>query len=322
MAAAEIEVERGTLRLVDRGPKAAAARMSHLLAPHSGLVISGGDLVCGLTPRSYALHTGEKVIDAIAIQSTGTGSLTYAELNARANRLARHLRGLGAGPDVLIGLSVERSLDMLVALLAESGISDLRTFSVGFEDHPDEKGSEFEYSDQVVERFDTDHHKIHVPNSEVLRRLAQLVMSELRGADLPYVLVGAHSFRLERRDEDPVSSESALTAGEPTISLPLRRGRTPVGTLHLEIVGDAPVGQDLEVLKWASRIFSRGLGCAARLADGNEDGTRVIDARAAGDLDEDVAAGQVHARPFFQDRRQQRHPYPLFRRSDCMQKRR
>lgn len=88
-----------------------------------------------------------------------------------------------------------------------------------------------------------------------------------RGASLLAGLVGAHSFRLERPDLEPLSSESALTASEPTISLPLRRGRTPVGTLHLEIVGDAPVGRELEVLKWASRIYSRGLECSERLAD-------------------------------------------------------
>jgi non-ribosomal peptide synthetase component F len=43
--------------------------------------------------------------------------LTYAELNAQANRLARHLRRLGVGPDVLVALCMERSPDMLVALL-------------------------------------------------------------------------------------------------------------------------------------------------------------------------------------------------------------
>ena len=88
-----------------------------------------------------------------------------------------------------------------------------------------------------------------------------------RGATLLAGLVGAHSYRLERAELEPVTSESALTVGDPTISLPLRRGRTAVGTLHLEIVGDAPVGRELDVLKWASRIFARGLGCAARLAD-------------------------------------------------------
>ncbi|MEI6778719.1 MAG: amino acid adenylation domain-containing protein, partial [Chloroflexales bacterium] len=43
--------------------------------------------------------------------------LTYAELNARANQLAHHLIGLGVGPDVLVGLCVERSREMIIGLL-------------------------------------------------------------------------------------------------------------------------------------------------------------------------------------------------------------
>ncbi|MEQ1845417.1 MAG: condensation domain-containing protein, partial [Nitrospira sp.] len=43
--------------------------------------------------------------------------LTYSELNGRANQLARYLRTLGVGPDVLVGLCVERSMEMLVGLL-------------------------------------------------------------------------------------------------------------------------------------------------------------------------------------------------------------
>ena len=43
--------------------------------------------------------------------------LTYAELNSRANQLARHLRTFGVGPDVLVGLCMERSLEMVVGLL-------------------------------------------------------------------------------------------------------------------------------------------------------------------------------------------------------------
>jgi len=52
----------------------------------------------------------------VAVAFEGT-RLTYGELNARANRLAHALRGLGVGPEVLVGLCVERSLDMLVGLL-------------------------------------------------------------------------------------------------------------------------------------------------------------------------------------------------------------
>jgi amino acid adenylation domain-containing protein len=57
------------------------------------------------TPREVAVRTGDDV-------------LTYEELNRRANRLARHLRALGVGPDSLVGLCVPRGPDMVVAVLA------------------------------------------------------------------------------------------------------------------------------------------------------------------------------------------------------------
>jgi non-ribosomal peptide synthetase component F len=49
--------------------------------------------------------------------SFGDQELTYRELDQRANQLANYLRGLGVGPDVLVGICVERSLDLMVGLL-------------------------------------------------------------------------------------------------------------------------------------------------------------------------------------------------------------
>src|SRR5215211_5886122 len=43
--------------------------------------------------------------------------LTYRELNERANRLAHHLHTLGVGPEVPVALCLERSLDLIIALL-------------------------------------------------------------------------------------------------------------------------------------------------------------------------------------------------------------
>jgi amino acid adenylation domain-containing protein len=43
--------------------------------------------------------------------------LTYRQLNDRANQLAHHLHNLGVGPNILVGICVERSLEMLVGLL-------------------------------------------------------------------------------------------------------------------------------------------------------------------------------------------------------------
>ena len=54
--------------------------------------------------------------DAVALVFNDE-SLTYAELDARTNQLAHHLRALGVGPEVVVGLCVERSLEMLIGLL-------------------------------------------------------------------------------------------------------------------------------------------------------------------------------------------------------------
>ncbi|HEX6718000.1 MAG TPA: amino acid adenylation domain-containing protein [Pyrinomonadaceae bacterium] len=54
--------------------------------------------------------------DAVAI-GFGIEQLTYRELNCRANQLARYLKRLGVGPEVLVGLNVERSTEMVIGIL-------------------------------------------------------------------------------------------------------------------------------------------------------------------------------------------------------------
>ena len=54
--------------------------------------------------------------DAVAVVFEDT-TLTYADLNARANQLAHHLRARGVGPEVVVGLCIERSPEMIVGLL-------------------------------------------------------------------------------------------------------------------------------------------------------------------------------------------------------------
>ncbi len=55
--------------------------------------------------------------ESVAVVS-GPRTLTYGQLSAQANQLARRLRGLGVGPDVAVGLCLERSAEMVVGLLA------------------------------------------------------------------------------------------------------------------------------------------------------------------------------------------------------------
>ena len=84
--------------------------------------------------------------------------------------------------DVPVGVLLSGGLDssLIVGLLAEAGQKDLNTFSVGFESVGKEKGDEFQYSDIIAEHFQTTHHKIEVPNAEMLEMLEVTVaaMSE------------------------------------------------------------------------------------------------------------------------------------------------
>jgi amino acid adenylation domain-containing protein len=72
--------------------------------PASGYIHEPFEAQAGRTPDRVALVFERQ-------------TLSYGELNRRANQLAHHLRGLGVGPNVLVGLCVKRSIDMVIGLL-------------------------------------------------------------------------------------------------------------------------------------------------------------------------------------------------------------
>ncbi|MCZ6669024.1 MAG: N-acetylglutaminylglutamine amidotransferase [Gammaproteobacteria bacterium] len=79
--------------------------------------------------------------------------------------------------DVPVGVLLSGGLDssLLVALLAEAGVGQIKTYSIGFEDQPEERGNEFEFSDAVAQMYNTEHHKYLIPNDQVLTRLPEAV---------------------------------------------------------------------------------------------------------------------------------------------------
>jgi asparagine synthase (glutamine-hydrolysing) len=107
--------------------------------------------------------------------SEGRSEADWVETIHAALRLAVRRRLDVA--DVPVGVLLSGGLDssLLVALLAESGVRDLLTFSVGFEDQPEERGNEFEYSDRVAARYGTRHHQYRIPNADILKRLSEAV---------------------------------------------------------------------------------------------------------------------------------------------------
>ncbi|HEV2146936.1 MAG TPA: amino acid adenylation domain-containing protein, partial [Longimicrobiaceae bacterium] len=85
-------------------------------------VVEGWNATEAEYPRELCVHQlfeaqVERTPDAVALVFEDE-EVAYGELNARANRLAHHLRARGVGPDARVALCVERSPDMVVGLLA------------------------------------------------------------------------------------------------------------------------------------------------------------------------------------------------------------
>ncbi len=84
--------------------------------------------------------------------------------------------------DVPVGVLLSGGLDssLIVGLLCERDTAPIETFSIGFESVNDEAGDEFKYSDIIVERFKTTHHKLFIDSRKALPALRDCIanMSE------------------------------------------------------------------------------------------------------------------------------------------------
>lgn len=102
-------------------PEQPVAQLPLLTASERDLMLIQWNATRTPVPSPHCLHLlveEQAARDPAAIAVVyANSSLTYSELNQRANQLAHYLRERGVGPEVLVGVCLERSLDMIVALL-------------------------------------------------------------------------------------------------------------------------------------------------------------------------------------------------------------
>jgi amino acid adenylation domain-containing protein/non-ribosomal peptide synthase protein (TIGR01720 family) len=110
------------LRAVVENPQQRVAELPLLQAPQYGELIQHWNPTFEAQAQSPTLHQlfeaqAVQRPDAIALTSKGE-QMSYAALNAEANRLARELREQGVGPEVRVGIATERAMPLVVGLLA------------------------------------------------------------------------------------------------------------------------------------------------------------------------------------------------------------
>ncbi|MGE5755363.1 MAG: non-ribosomal peptide synthetase, partial [Planctomycetaceae bacterium] len=102
-------------------PDQPLSRLPLLTEPERRQILVGWNATQTDYPRDACIHErfeaqAEHTPDAVAVIFED-GQRTYGELNAQANQLAHHLRNLGVGPGSLVGVCLERSVEMVTALL-------------------------------------------------------------------------------------------------------------------------------------------------------------------------------------------------------------
>ena len=120
MCALLVTALEGLVTALEQAPATPLYRVPVLGAAERERVVSGwNDTVAGVPAGSV----GDLVVaragecpDGVAV-ACGDEHVTFGELVARAGRLAGYLRGRGAGPDVVVGLCLERGTEMVTAVL-------------------------------------------------------------------------------------------------------------------------------------------------------------------------------------------------------------
>ncbi|HEV2733674.1 MAG TPA: amino acid adenylation domain-containing protein, partial [Longimicrobiaceae bacterium] len=103
------------------GPERRVGDLSPVTAAERARLLGDGAATPGAHPRGRCIHEifseqAARTPDAVAVRFEGE-SVTYAGLERRANRLARLLAARGAGPETRVGVHLERSVELVVALL-------------------------------------------------------------------------------------------------------------------------------------------------------------------------------------------------------------
>ncbi|HEV3049541.1 MAG TPA: amino acid adenylation domain-containing protein, partial [Longimicrobium sp.] len=109
------------LEQVAARPEARLSELELLSAEERRMVVEEWNATDAVLPAGACIHElfearAARTPDAVAVEFEGE-VLSYAALNAQANRLAHHLRSLGVGPDARVGLCAEPGLEMVVGVL-------------------------------------------------------------------------------------------------------------------------------------------------------------------------------------------------------------
>ncbi|MGH7511254.1 MAG: AMP-binding protein, partial [Gemmatimonadales bacterium] len=111
----------GLVEALERAPTRAVRSLDVLPEAERRQVVVEWNATEAEYPKERCIHQlieaqVERTPEAVAVVFEDHG-LSYRTLNRRANQLAHHLQGLGVGPEVLVGVCMERSVEMVVGLL-------------------------------------------------------------------------------------------------------------------------------------------------------------------------------------------------------------